>query len=167
MNLADHVAAEAEKREQERRRKEDHVRQLSQQREAQEQSRAEHKKLWREWKKEVDDDALRFKQEQAQRRASELEARVRFNEDRRRQLEEAHRVHQAQREADEREGRRMLLAAQEAKKLAEENQAEKKARDRKAAQFMLDEVKKSRSLKAQVKREDALNDKRLIQAQAE
>lgn len=167
LDVADHHSQQRERREQVLRQRLENRAHLEAQQASQLQAKEECRKLWRQWRDDLEADAERFRKEQEVKRTEALELRRRFDEDRRRQLEQVQRRQRAQREADEQEGREMVRAAQEAARREEERDAQRRERERAIALKMAEEAKMARERKERQQQEEFRNDVRMAHEQLE
>jgi len=167
LDVADYLNQESDRRKRVQQQRLDNRAHLLEQQARQQRERDAGRSLRRQWREDLEADAERYRQEEEVKRAQNLEIRRRFDDERRIQLEHVQRQRRSQREADEREGREMVAAAQEAKRAEEEREEQRRLKERAVALKLAEEAEVARERKAKLLREEHQNDVRMAQAQQE
>lgn len=135
--------------------KQNHIDQLSYQRQQRLMEQDKTKQAWKEWRAELEEDAAKHRSEEEAKRQKAFEQRKLYDQDRKQQLQEFQSRVKDQRQADLLEGQRMAQAAIEAAKQAADLEELKRRRERSAAQNLIEDLKKERVLKDEIKRREA------------
>eukprot|EP00933_Yihiella_yeosuensis_P032870 TRINITY_DN26534_c0_g1_i2.p1 TRINITY_DN26534_c0_g1~~TRINITY_DN26534_c0_g1_i2.p1 ORF type:complete len:469 (-),score=150.42 TRINITY_DN26534_c0_g1_i2:81-1487(-) len=163
----EHMTIEERRRREAKQLRQDNLAELNLQRKHIQNEKAEFNIAWKRWGDEIEEDAMKYREEEERKRDDAREVRRKFDQERRRQLEQSRLEQQIQKEAEAKEGQAMLRRAKEEALRADEEEAKKKRRNREDARKMAEQAKIARSAKEQQRLEEAKRDREAIKAQQE
>ncbi|CAE8700285.1 unnamed protein product, partial [Polarella glacialis] len=145
---------EEEKRSRQLQMRHEHTNKLNEQRARVLQEKDECNLLQKRWRDEIEADAARYQQEEQGKKASMLEYRRRFDQERKEQLEERKGQLEQKMQAEKSLGLEMLRMANEASRKAEAQEERRKRLEREQAMKMVEQATTARVIKQQLKEQE-------------
>jgi len=158
---------EEEKRSRQLQMRHEHTNKLNEQRVRVLQEKDECNLLQKRWRDEIEADAARYQQEEQGKKASMLEYRRRFDQERKEQLEERKGQLEQKMQAEKSLGLEMLRMANEASRKAEAQEERRKRLEREQAMKMVEQATTARVIKQQLKEQEHKRDVEMAKQQQE